>query len=136
MLRRLNHRLEKILDRLHILEGLLIAFLNIDEVIHIIRTEDRPKPVLMKRFELSDRQAEAILDLRLRQLAKLEEQKIRGEQSELDAERETISKIIASKSRLKTLIKKELLEDAKTFGDDRAAQSFKETRPKRFLKRT
>ena len=119
VLRRLNHRLEKILDRLHILEGLLIAFLNIDEVIHIIRTEDRPKPVLIKRFELSDRQAEAILDLRLRQLAKLEEQKIRGEQSELDAERETISKIIASKSRLKTLIKKELLEDAKTFGDDR-----------------
>ena len=119
VLRRLNHRLEKILDRLQILEGLLIAFLNIDEVIHIIRTEDRPKPVLMKRFELSDRQAEAILDLRLRQLAKLEEQKIRGEQSELDAERETISKIIASKSRLKTLIKKELLEDAKTFGDDR-----------------
>ena len=119
VLRRLNHRLEKILDRLHILEGLLTAFLNIDEVIHIIRTEDRPKPVLMKRFELSDRQAEAILDLRLRQLAKLEEQKIRGERSELDAERETISKIIASKSRLKTLIKKELLEDAKTFGDDR-----------------
>ena len=119
VLRRLNHRLEKILDRLHILEGLLIAFLNIDEVIQIIRTEDRPKPVLMKRFELSDRQAEAILDLRLRQLAKLEEEKIRGEQSELDAERETISKIIASKSRLKTLIKKELLEDAKTFGDDR-----------------
>ena len=119
VLRRLNHRLEKILDRLHILEGLLIAFLNIDEVIHIIRSEDRPKPVLMKRFELSDRQAEAILDLRLRQLAKLEEQKIRGEQSELDAERETTSKIIASKSRLKTLIKKELLEDAKTFGDDR-----------------
>ena len=119
VLRRLNHRLEKILDRLHILEGLLIAFLNIDEVIQIIRTEDRPKPVLMKRFELRDRQAEAILDLRLRQLAKLEEEKIRGEQSELDAERETISKIIASKSRLKTLIKKELLEDAKTFGDDR-----------------
>ena len=121
VLRRLNHRLEKILDRLHILEGLLTAFLNIDEVIHIIRTEDRPKPVLMKRFELSDRQAEAILDLRLRQLAKLEEQKIRGEQSELDAERETISKIIASKSRLKT-----------TGG----AQSFNETRPRRFLKRT
>ena len=136
VLRRLNHRLEKILDRLHILEGLLIAFLNIDEVIHIIRTEDRPKPVLMKRFELSDRQAEAILDLRLRQLAKLEEQKIRGEQSELDAERETISKIIASKSRLKTLIKKELLEDAKTFGDDRRSAIVQETRPKRFLKRT
>ncbi|MEK9819258.1 MAG: DNA topoisomerase IV subunit A [Pseudomonadales bacterium] len=119
VLKRLNYRLEKILDRLHILEGLLIAFLNIDEVIHIIRTEDRPKPVLMKRFELSDRQAEAILDLRLRQLAKLEEQKIRGEQSELDEERESIAKIIASKSRLKTLIKKELLEDAKTFGDER-----------------
>jgi topoisomerase-4 subunit A len=119
VLKRLNYRLEKILDRLHILEGLWIAFLNIDEVIHIIRTEDRPKPVLMKRFELSDRQAEAILDLRLRQLAKLEEQKIRGEQSELDEERESIAKIIASKSRLKTLIKKELLEDAKTFGDER-----------------
>ena len=132
VLRRLNHRLEKILDRLHILEGLLTAFLNIDEVIHIIRTEDRPKPVLMKRFELSDRQAEAILDLRLRQLAKLEEQKIRGEQSELDAERETISKIIASKSRLKTLIKKELLEDAKTFGDDRRSAIVQRAEAKAF----
>ena len=132
MLRRLNHRLEKILDRLHILEGLLTAFLNIDEVIHIIRTEDRPKPVLMKRFELSDRQAEAILDLRLRQLAKLEEQKIRGERSELDAERETISKIIASKSRLKTLIKKELLEDAKTFGDDRRSAIVQRAEAKAF----
>lgn len=132
VLRRLNHRLEKILDRLHILEGLLTAFLNIDEVIHIIRTEDRPKPVLMKRFELSDRQAEAILDLRLRQLAKLEEQKIRGERSELDAERETISKIIASKSRLKTLIKKELLEDAKTFGDDRRSAIVQRAEAKAF----
>ena len=90
----------------------------------------------MKRFELSDRQAEAILDLRLRQLAKLEEQKIRGEQSELDAERETISKIIASKSRLKTLIKKELLEDAKTFGDDRRSAIVQRDEAKRFLKRT
>ncbi|MCS5932543.1 hypothetical protein LNQ03_21785 [Klebsiella pneumoniae subsp. pneumoniae] len=82
--RRLNHRLEKVLKRLHILEGLLVAFLNIDEVIEIIRTEDEPKPALMSRFGISETQAEAILELKLRHLAKLEEMKIRGEQSELE----------------------------------------------------
>jgi topoisomerase-4 subunit A len=86
--RRLQNRLDKVVQRLHILEGLLAAFLNIDEVIHIIRTEDKPKPVLMARFGLSDIQAEAILELKLRHLAKLEEVKIRAEQEELDAERE------------------------------------------------
>ena len=84
MRRRLNHRLEKVLKRLHILEGLLVAFLNIDEVIEIIRTEDEPKPALMSRFGISETRAEAILELKLRHLAKLEEMKIRGEQSELE----------------------------------------------------
>ncbi len=106
VLRRLQYRLEKILDRLHLLEGLMIAFLNIDEVIHIIRTEDKPKQVLIDRFALSDRQAEAILDLRLRQLAKLEEVKIRGEQDELAVERQSLEQIIGSKARLRTLIKR------------------------------
>ena len=119
VIRRLQYRLEKILDRLHILEGLLVAFLNIDEVINIIRSEDKPKQVLMDRYELSDRQADAILDIRLRQLAKLEEQKIRGEQAELSAERLDLEKTIGSKARLKTLIKKELTEDAKVYGDAR-----------------
>lgn len=119
VIRRLQYRLEKILDRLHILEGLLVAFLNIDEVINIIRSEDKPKQVLMDSYELSDRQADAILDIRLRQLAKLEEQKIRGEQAELSAERLDLEKTIGSKARLKTLIKKELTEDAKVYGDAR-----------------
>ncbi len=119
VLRRLQFRLDKILDRLHILEGLMIAYLNIDEVIHIIRTEEKPKAALIKKFKLSDLQADAILDLRLRQLAKLEEEKIRGEQEELDAERVDIEKTIGSKARLKTLIKKELVADAETYGDDR-----------------
>jgi topoisomerase-4 subunit A len=88
--RRLNYRLEKVLKRLHILEGLLVAFLNIDEVIHIIRTEDEPKPVLMSRFGISETQAEAILELKLRHLAKLEEMKIRGEQDELEKERDQL----------------------------------------------
>ncbi|WP_119393573.1 DNA topoisomerase IV subunit A [Salinibius halmophilus] len=117
--RRLQHRLDKVLDRLHVLEGLLIAFLNIDEVIDIIRTEDDPKAKLIERFGLSDRQAEAVLELKLRHLAKLEEMKIRGEQDELQAEREKLEKILGSQARLKTLIKKELLADAKQFGDDR-----------------
>lgn len=120
--RRLQFRLDKILDRLHILEGLMIAYLNIDEVIKIIRTEDKPKAALVKKFKLSDTQADAILDLRLRQLAKLEEEKIRGEQEELDAERVEIEKTIKSKARLKTLIKKELLADAGTYGDDRRSE--------------
>tara|TARA_R110002072_G_scaffold104540_3_gene229042 strand:- start:24222 stop:26474 length:2253 start_codon:yes stop_codon:yes gene_type:complete len=134
VLRRLQFRLDKIVDRLHILEGLLIAYLNLDEVIRIIRTEDKPKEVLMKSFKLTAIQADAILDLRLRQLAKLEEQKIRGEQAELDAERADIEKTINSKARLKTLVKKEITADAKEYGDDRVspvvqrdeAQAFKE----------
>ena len=120
--RRLNHRLQHILARLHKLEGLLIAYLNIDEVIDIIRTEDQPKPVLMERFGITDVQAEAILELKLRHLAKLEEMKIRAEQDELDQEKDKIEKILNSDTRLKTLIKKELLADAKKFGDDRRSQ--------------
>lgn len=117
--RRLNHRLEKVLRRLHILDGLLLAYLNIDEVIDIIRSEDEPKPVLMDRFGLSDTQAEAILELKLRHLAKLEEMKIRGEQDELAKERDKLQAILGSERRMNTLLKKELEEDAKQFGDDR-----------------
>ncbi len=117
--RRLEHRLDKVLKRLHILEGYLVAFLNIDEVIEIIRTEDKPKQALMTRFAISDIQAEAILELKLRQIAKLEEIKIRGEQDELVAERAALEKLLSSETRLKTLIKKELTEIAKEYGDDR-----------------
>ena len=117
--RRLNFRLDKINDRLHILEGLLIAYLNIDEVIRIIREEDQPKQELMKRYKLSEIQANAILDLRLRQLAKLEEFKLKGEQDELNAEKADLEKILGSKARLKTLVKKELLAIAEEYGDDR-----------------
>ncbi|MDC0661673.1 DNA topoisomerase IV subunit A [Marinobacter sp. SS21] len=117
--RRLQHRLDKVLARLHILEGLLIAFLNIDEVIAIIRHEDKPKPVLMERFSLSADQAEAILELKLRHLAKLEEMKIRGEQDELAAERDELQAILASEERLRDLIKAELQADAEKHGDDR-----------------
>ncbi|MDJ0698328.1 MAG: DNA topoisomerase IV subunit A [Woeseiaceae bacterium] len=133
--RRLQHRLQIVLDRLHILDGLLIAYLNIDEVIRIIRTEDEPKPVLMKKFKLTDIQAEAILNLRLRNLAKLEEMKIRGEQDELSEERDVLEKTLKSAARLKTLIKKEIKEDAEAYGDERrteivereAAQALDET---------
>ena len=100
--RRLNHRLDQVVDRLHILEGLLIAYLNIDEVIYIIRHEDKPKPVLMERFNLTGTQAEAILELKLRHLAKLEEMKIRDEQDLLSDERDGLEKILGSKARLKT----------------------------------
>lgn len=117
--RRLQFRLDKVLDRLHILEGLLIAFLNIDEVIAIIREEDKPKPVLMERFGLTDIQAEAILELKLRHLAKLEEMKIRGEQDELEKERKQLEKLLSSDARLKTQVKKELLADAELYGDER-----------------
>lgn len=120
--RRLQFRLDKVLERLHILEGLLVAFLNIDEVIEIIRNEDQPKAVLMSRFSLSDRQAEAILELKLRHLAKLEEMKIRGEQDDLEAERQSLEQTLGSASRLKTLIKKELKADAETYGDERRSQ--------------
>ncbi len=117
--RRLEFRLEKINDRLHVLEGLLIAYLNLDEVIRIIREEDRPRDALMSAFNLTERQANAILDLRLRQLAKLEEMKLRGERDELNSEKADIEKILSSKARLKTLVKKELLAIAEEYGDDR-----------------
>jgi len=132
---RLSHRLQIVNDRLHILDGLLVAYLSIDEVIAIIREEDEPKPVLMKHFELSNIQAEAILNLRLRNLAKLEEMKIRGEQDELNEEHGTLEKTLNSPARMKTLIKKEVLEDTKAYGNDRrtliveraAAQALDET---------
>ncbi|WP_078085148.1 DNA topoisomerase IV subunit A [Microbulbifer mangrovi] len=117
--RRLQFRLDKVERRLHLLAGLLVAFLNIDEVIEIIRTHDEPKQELMRRFELSDVQAEYILDTKLRQLARLEEMKIRGEQAELEKERDTLTKTLDSARRLKTLIKKELLQAADEFGDER-----------------
>jgi topoisomerase-4 subunit A len=117
--RRLSYRLEKVDKRLHLLDGLLIAFLNIDEVIHIIRTEDEPKPALIQRFGLSDTQADYVLDTKLRQLARLEEVKIRAEQDELAKEKEELEKILGSKQRLKTLVRKELLAVADEFGDDR-----------------
>lgn len=119
IIRRLEHRLEKVEKRLHVLAGMLVAFLNIDEVIAIIRRHDRPKPELMKRFELTDIQAEAVLELKLRQLAKLEEMKIRGEQEALEKERDGLRKTLGSKTRLKTLMRKELSADAELFGDDR-----------------
>ena len=119
--RRLQYRLEKVLKRLHLLEGYLIAYLNIDEVIHIIRTEDKPKSVLMARFGLSDAQAEAVLELKLRNLAKLEEMKIRSEQDELEKEREQLELTLGSTARMRTLIKKELLTVAEQFGDERSS---------------
>jgi topoisomerase IV subunit A len=133
--KRLKFRLDKVIDRLHILDGLLIAFLNIDDVIHIIRNEDKPKPALMKKFKLTDQQTEAILEIKLRQLAKLEEEKIRAEQNELMQERESLEKTLSSVARLKTLIRKEIQEDVETYGDNRRspiverkeAQAIKET---------
>jgi len=117
--KRLKYRLDKVNRRLHLLDGLLVAFLNLDEVIHIIRTEEKPKHVLMKRFELTEEQADYILDTKLRQLARLEEMKIRAEQEELAKERDTLEKTLGSKARLKTLIRKELIADAESFGDER-----------------
>ncbi|AWH24801.1 DNA topoisomerase IV subunit A [Stenotrophomonas sp. YAU14D1_LEIMI4_1] len=133
--RRLQHRLQKVDRRLHLLEGLLVAFLNLDEVIHIIRTEDEPKAALIARFGLSEDQAEYILETKLKQLARLEEMKIRGEQDELAKEREKILGILDSKAKLKKLIRDELQADAKKFGDARrsplvqrqAAQAIDET---------
>lgn len=116
---RLDWRLEKINKRLHLLEGLLIAFLNIDEVIQIIRENDKPRPILMQRFNLSEVQADYILDTKLRQLARLEEMRIRDEQKELAEEKDQIEKLLSSDRRLKTLIKKEILDDAETYGDPR-----------------
>ncbi len=117
--RRLQYRLDKILARLHILEGLLIAYLNIDEVIAIIRSEEKPKPILMERFGITDIQAEAILELKLRHLAKLEEITIKGEQAELEKERDGLQKTLGSARRLNRLIRKEIIEDADKYGDDR-----------------
>jgi topoisomerase-4 subunit A len=133
--RRLEYRLQKVKKRLHLLDGLLIAFLNLDEVIRIVRTEDDPKKVLMKRFKLTSEQADYILDTKLRQLARLEEMKIKEEQKELADERDGLEKILGSKARLKTLVKNELISDAKEYGDDRrspivereAAQALDET---------
>jgi len=116
---RLNWRLEKVNKRLHLLKGLLIAFLNIDEVIQLIRDSDKPKPALIKRFGLSDLQAEYVLDTKLRQLARLEEVKIRAEQEALAKEKAKLEKLLSSERRLKTLIKKEILDDAETYGDKR-----------------
>ncbi|QNH12152.1 DNA topoisomerase IV subunit A [Xanthomonas sp. GW] len=135
VVRRLNHRLEKVERRLHLLEGLLVAFLNLDEVIRIIRSEDEPKPALIARFALSEEQADYILETRLRQLARLEEMKIRGEQDALAKEREQLQAVLASKTKLKKMIKDELVADAKKFGDARrsplvqrgAAQAIDET---------
>ncbi len=117
--RRLQYRLDKVLARQHILEGLLIAYLNLDEVIDIIRTEDDPKAVLMARFGITDIQADAVLDTKLRHLAKLEEMKIRGEQEELDKERQKLEQLLGSERRLNTLLKKEIKADAEKYGDDR-----------------
>ncbi len=133
--RRLQHRLERVSRRLHILEGLLAVYLNLDEVIRIIRREDEPKPVLMKRFKLSEEQAEAILETKLRHLAKLEEMKIREEQKALAAEREELEALLKSKARLRKLVAKEIAEDAQKYGDERrtkivereAAQAIDET---------
>ncbi|WP_455488381.1 DNA topoisomerase IV subunit A [Haemophilus sp.] len=120
--RRLQYRLDKVLSRLHILEGLMIAFLNIDEVIEIIRHEDDPKAELMARFNLSDEQADAILNLRLRHLAKLEENQLKAEQNELEKERLNLEAILGSERRLNTLIKKEIQEDAKKYASPRMSQ--------------
>jgi topoisomerase-4 subunit A len=119
VVRRLEFRLNKIKERLHILDGLLVAYLNLDEVIRVIRESDEPKPVLIKKFKLSDIQAEAILRIRLRQLAKLEEIKVKTEKKELAQERDWIEQTLASNQRLKTLLKKELSEDAQKCGDER-----------------
>lgn len=117
--RRLNHRLQKVNDRLHLLEGLLIAFLNLDEVIRIIRFEDEPRLKLMQTFALSEVQTDYILDTRLRQLQRLEEMKIKGEQDELAAEKARIEALLDSEDALKKLIGEELREDAKKYGDAR-----------------
>jgi topoisomerase-4 subunit A len=133
--RRLTHRRDKLNARLHILDGLLVAYLNLDEVIRIVRYEDEPKAALIARFELSELQAEAILETKLRHLAKLEEMKIRGEQEKLAAERDEIDRILKSRTRLRKLVRDEIVADAERFGDDRrsklvqraAAQAIAET---------
>jgi len=133
--RRLQFRLEKVNARLHILDGLLVAYLNLDEVIRIVRYEDEPKAALMARFQLSELQAEAILETKLRHLARLEEMKIRGEQGELAKERDQLEKLLGSKAKLKKLVREEIVADAEKYGDARrtrlveraAAQAIDET---------
>ncbi len=117
--RRLQHRLDKVEKRLHLLDGLLTAFLNLDEVIHIIRTEEHPKQALIARFELTEIQADYILETRLRQLARLEEMKIRGEQDELLKEQAKLQALLGSEAKLRKLVRSELIKDAETYGDDR-----------------
>ncbi|MGF6593568.1 DNA topoisomerase IV subunit A [Pseudomonas sp. 2835] len=117
--RRLKFRLDKVERRLHLLEGLLVAFLNLDEVIHIIRTEDQPKAALIARFDLTETQAEYILETRLRQLARLEEMKIRNEQDELAKEQAKLIALLGSETKLRKLVRAELIKDAETYGDDR-----------------
>jgi topoisomerase-4 subunit A len=117
--RRLQHRLDKVEKRLHLLEGLLTAFLNLDEVIHIIRTEEHPKQALIERFQLTEIQADYILETRLRQLARLEEMKIRGEQDELLKEQAKLQALLGSDAKLRKLVRSELIKDAETYGDDR-----------------
>ncbi len=117
--RRLQHRLEQVIARLHLLEGFVVAYLNLDKIIAIIRKEDKPKPALMKQFKLSETQAEAILEIKLRQLAKLEEQKIKDEQAALAEEKDGIEKTLASKAKLKKMIRSELEEDKEAYGDKR-----------------
>ncbi|MGB2474283.1 MAG: DNA topoisomerase IV subunit A, partial [Litorivicinaceae bacterium] len=117
--RRLTHRLDQVMDRLHILEGYLVAYLNIDEVIQIIREEDEPKHELMLRFGLSEIQANAILDLRLRHLAKLEEVKIQVEQTELEKEQRYLEGVLGSRAKMTRLMRDELTQDAETYGDER-----------------
>ena len=117
--RRLRFRLDKVERRLHLLDGLLVAFLNLDEVIHIIRTEDQPKAALIARFELSEIQADYILETRLRQLARLEEMKIRGEQDDLRKEQTKLTSLLGSEAKLRKLVRTELIKDAETYGDDR-----------------
>ncbi len=117
--RRLQFRLDKVERRLHLLDGLLIAYLNLDEVIHIIRTAEHPKAELIERFELSEIQADYILDTRLRQLARLEEMKLRDEQDELLKEQAKLQALLGSEAKLKKLVRSELIKDAETYGDDR-----------------
>jgi topoisomerase-4 subunit A len=128
--KRLRFRYDKVLARLHILDGYLVAYLNIDEVIRIIRTEDEPALVMMARFGITEIQAEAILELRLRHIAKLEEIKIRGEQAELVKERDGLEKILSSETRLRRKVRDELLDDAKTFGDPRRSPIVERTAAK------
>jgi topoisomerase-4 subunit A len=119
--RRLQHRLDKVERRLHLLEGLHIAFLNLDEVIRIVRSEDEPKPKLIARFKLSEDQADYILETRLRQLARLEEMKLNVERDALEEERARIAVTLKSPAKLKSLIKDELSHDAEKYGDKRRA---------------